>query len=320
LVIPENLRPPFTYAGAGKLVKIQAVRINKQRYEVKAPIKLSQEENSQTTLYQVEKIQAGIPPVIGPQRTWVLLVKFKDIPDEPMSPYDVHLRVFSYIFSYGDGWAYGLRGIIESSSYGKASVIGRVIGWYNIGASTDYGGADLCEFDGCDYYKAFIDAVNNLYKNYGIKIENNDRITLYFGVNAWRFGGCAFAFLEYITADFSYGKRIVSVQWMPTDDFFGGAPSVIAHEYVHQMGLMHTGYVYRPYDSPWDIMSGSPSGTPYKSIDFAAIHKFLLGWLTLAPYMYTPVIVFRQQKRGCYNKFPSRFILQRNRLSNNQHR
>lgn len=295
LVIPENLMPPFIYAGAGKLVRVQAIRINEQKYEVKAPIKLSQEEKPQTILYQVEKIQAGIPPVIGPQRTWVLLVKFKDIPDEPMSPYDIQSRIFSYVLYYSGDWAYGLRGIIESSSYGKASVIGKVVGWYNIYASTNYGGADLCT-SGRDYYKALVDAVDNLYKNYKIKVENNDRIILYFNVDVWHFGGCAFAFLGYVTASFSYGTRIISVQWMPTDDFFGSAPSIIAHEYGHQMGLMHTGYVYYPYDSPWDIMSGAPSGVPYKNVDFAAIHKFLLGWLTLAPDKYTSVVIFRQQK------------------------
>jgi len=83
---------------------------------------------------------------------------------------------------------------------------------------------------------------------------------------------------------------------MPTDDLLGSAPSVIAHEYGHQMGLMHTGYVYSPYDSPWDIMSRAPSGVPYRNVDIAVIHKFLLGWLTLAPDKYTSVVIFRQQK------------------------
>ena len=264
LEIPENLRPSFLYVG--KRIRVSAIKIGENSYNVIEKLQLI------TRKSKAAKTIAKLSPVLGPQKTWVLLVKFSDIPNEPMAPDEINSVIFERELDDGGN----LRDLIIDNSFGKASVIGDTIGWYPIDSSDHYNPSDpgnLCDASIESVIEALIDALENLYMYYGIQVSDHDRIILFFNVDTATFGYCAFAFLGYIKISLSYGDRIVSAQYMPTDSW-GTNLGVIAHEYGHQMGLPHTSHLSGPYDSPWDIMS-HVSGR----MSFMAESRRLLGWL-----------------------------------------
>ena len=265
LEIANDLKPSFLQIG--KRFRIYAVEVSADRYKVVKNLE------PLTTDEGIVKTVRGISPVLGPQRTWTLLVKFSDIPNEPMTPSQINEVVYERkLYSGGS-----LRELIIDNSFGKASVVGYTVGWYNIDSSDHYNPSDpgnLCDASISAVVEALTDALNNLYSIHGIQVSDHDRIILFFNVDASTFGGCAFAFLGYITVSLSYGDRIVSAQYMPTDSW-GTDIGVIAHEYGHQMGLPHTSYLTNPYDSPWDIMSGASGKS-----SFMAESRRLLGWIS----------------------------------------
>ena len=264
LDIPEDLRPSFLLIG--KKVRVSAIASGEKSYRVVKRLQPTGENG------EIAKTVTGISPVLGPQKTWVLLVKFSDISSMPMTSDEINSIIFERELEYGGN----LRDLIIDNSFGKASVTGYTIGWYDIDPSNHYNPSDpanLCDATISAVVEALTDALNNLYLNYGFQVSDHDRIILFFNVDAGTFGGCAFAFVGYITVSLSYGDRIVSAQYMPTDSW-GTNLGVIAHEYGHQMGLPHTSHLSSAYDSPWDIMSSVSN-----RMSFMAESRRLLGWL-----------------------------------------
>jgi hypothetical protein len=83
------------------------------------------------------------------------------------------------------------------------------------------------------------------------------------GINFALYDQVNFVFSNDIGGAFGGGRfsqiegKFLGMTWIGPD---GQEPWVYAHEFGHSLGLQHTGWVYYPYDSPWDAMSGGMIG------------------------------------------------------------
>jgi len=189
----------------------------------------------------------------GLQRTAVLALRYSDIPGTPTTTAAITNVIFGLYPSVKTHW--------EENSYNQLTVqnIG-VSGWWNMPNPEVFYNPpnNPCpppQTGNCPLFNELVaDAIIVANQN-GVQFQDNDRLILYF--NGIVTGGAGWGTIGYENYPAPYtpsGTISLSISWIPEGSM---NVAVNAHEYGHQLEFHHSGNVYTPYDSPWDIMSNA---------------------------------------------------------------
>jgi len=225
--------------------------------------------------------------IVGNQRTLAILVRFRDV-EHSYSESEVNQLVF---LNMSDYW--------EEVSYGKISITGKTVGWYTLGNTMAYYGADshreIDDPDGdglTDSWRLIRDAVNLVdettdFKEYdhimivhaGIGQESNPEASN----NIWS------VFFHDLSIPTNDGVNVTTGIIVPEGESPGGIKSalgVFAHEFGHSLGLADL-YMYTHRDvetlDDWSLMDhgewlGSPPGSCPAHLE--GWGRMQLGWIT----------------------------------------
>ncbi|MCS6784045.1 MAG: Ig-like domain-containing protein, partial [Candidatus Caldarchaeum sp.] len=224
-----------------------------------------------------------LPQAVGTRRVINILVLFSDhqgpIPFSPTS--------YDNMFNSPSN---SLKHYFLEMSYGKLTIVADIAGnqWFMLPRSkSSYapcGWGTAC----ANLNTLLIDAVT-LADPY-VDFSNYDNINIIVGndLDCCAWGGMATLTLDGVTKTFG-------ITWDPP---WAQNMAVFAHEMGHSFGLPHSGWVYAPYDSPWDVMSNAyvgggnvcgnyysmNSGMPlnivcYVPVHTIAVYKDRLGWI-----------------------------------------
>ena len=241
--------------------------------------------------------------VLGTRKVIFLLVKFSDDaavphppsfytdmtnPITPPAPFPATLNGFFSKTSYGQfSWTADIGGV---------GGVGAPGGWLTLPNPKSYYAP--CGFStSCANLNALSDDATALGRAQGInfKVYNNINFVLSNDLDCCAWGGGYFSSVD----GQSYGAT-----WEPP---WGQNVPTYAHEMGHSLGLPHSGWVYRSYDSPWDIMSdvseinavncgsylsanGGTTSAVYCSEPgdgYIAAHRDYLGWIPSANQVVT---------------------------------
>ena len=187
------------------------------------------------------------PITAGVQRTAVLALRYSNIAQEPMTTVNLGNMIFGPFPTVETLW--------EENSYNNLIVqnIG-VHGWWALPNTQAFYNPNCPppQTGTCPLFTNLVNDAIAVANTNGIQFQNNDRLILFFNGSVGTAAGWG---LDYATFQAPYGPVILSISWMPWPNGYTLAPN--GHEYGHQLGFDHSGNVYTPYDSPWDIMSNA---------------------------------------------------------------
>jgi hypothetical protein len=189
----------------------------------------------------------------GPKRVIYLLAKFPDDTGVPHPPAFYLELNNNDLPPPGSPVTATVSGFFNKASWNQLQWLGDVGGVGGVGAP---GGwltlpnprSHYCSSGFCVYTVMGDDAMA-AGRAQGINFALYDQVNFVFSNDiGGAFGGGRFSPIE---------GKFLGMTWIGPD---GQNTWVYAHEIGHSLGLQHTGWVYYPYDSPWDTMSGGPIG------------------------------------------------------------
>ncbi len=210
---------------------------------------------------------ASEPPILGEQKTIVIMANFQNTPQPSFSKEDVRDIVFTGIRSVNNYY-------IENS-YNKIFLSGDVVGWYTMPNN------QACDFGDTDFFNNVSETAISLADPY-INFNDYSRIVVITPFDCWFGGISSLGKISVYTQDGDFNASIAI-----SSTLYINTTGVIAHELGHGFGIMHassidcgnisiarTGCIKYEYGDPFDVMGNSRNYNQYN-----AIHKEEVGWL-----------------------------------------
>ena len=191
----------------------------------------------------------------GPRRAIYLLAKFADDTDVPHPPAFYLELNNNDVPPPGSLVSATVSGFFKKTSWNQLWWIGDVGGAGGVGAPGGWltlphprSQYILCSGFGCANLGALENDAMAAGRAQGIDFALYDQVNFVFSndLDGHAYGGGRFSPVE---------GKFLGMTWMSPE---GQNTSGYAHEMGHSLGLQHSGWVYYPYDSPWDAMSGGP--------------------------------------------------------------